>query len=113
MKDGGSVSLWDPPGIAIFKAVTVPHAAGLVCALLSIGLVSAALLGQDGVGRHDRLSAELERVRAINAELKAENRRLAVERRALRHDPGYIEAVIREDLGFVRPDEVVLELAEP
>ena len=79
-------------------------------AALVVALVGAAVFGTDGLGRHEQLKSELEHVRAANAALQAENRSLSVERRALRHDAVYIESVIRDDLGFVRPDEVVLQM---
>ena len=74
---------------------------------LAGALVVAALFGDDGVGRHERLRTELHRVQAMNETLRAQNRRLAIERRALRHDPDYIDALIRDHLGYVRSDEMI------
>jgi cell division protein FtsB len=75
--------------------------------LLVIAMLGASLFGADGVTRHERLRAELEQVNQLNGELAVENRRLAIEARALRHDPRYIEATIREELGWVRSDELI------
>ena len=82
-----------------------------VSAAVALGLVGAALMGPDGVGRHDQLEAELAEARKTNASLRAENDRLAAERWALRHDPVYIDSVIRDDLGYIRDDEVIVELS--
>ncbi len=85
-------------------------AAGLLSALMVVALLTAALLGPDGIVRHRQLESDLERVRALNEQLRGENRRLTAERDALRHDPTYIDAVIRDDLGYTRPDELVIQL---
>ncbi len=98
---------------AKFAHVTFTHVAAAVSVAAALGLLLAGLLGADGVGRHERLKAELERVQQINSALKVENARLAAERRALRHDPAYIDRVIWDDLGYIRDDQVVLELGSP
>jgi cell division protein FtsB len=56
--------------------------------------------------RHD-LSA----LRAHNQELAAENERLGREAEALRGDPAAIERVARDELGWVRGGEVVVDLS--
>jgi cell division protein FtsB len=80
----------------------------LASGLLSAAIVIAALAGQTGVAKHDKLYLELERVRSLNASLRTENRRLSVETQALRSNPEYMEAVIRDELGWVRKDEMLL-----
>lgn len=93
--------------------MTVTHVAAALSVAAALGLLLAGLLGADGVGRHERLKAELKRVQEINSALEVENARLAAERRALRHDPAYIDRVIWDDLGYIRDDQVVLELGSP
>jgi cell division protein FtsB len=56
--------------------------------------------------RHD-----LTALRAHNQELAAENDRLAREAEALRGDPAAIERVARDELGWVRAGEVVVDLS--
>jgi cell division protein FtsB len=80
----------------------------LLSGLLSIALVLAAVIGQHGFSKHDKLRAELEGVRALNESLRSENVRLRREAKALNSSPEYIEAVIRDELGFVKNDEIVL-----
>ncbi|MEO1337834.1 MAG: septum formation initiator family protein [Myxococcota bacterium] len=90
--------------------LSVPTKLALTTSIVLVGgLVGTALFGADGLVRHEQLKTELHRVRSLNDKLRAENRRLAVERRALRHDPVYIDAVIRDDLGYIRSDEVILK----
>jgi cell division protein FtsB len=44
---------------------------------------------------------------------RAESERLQVRIDRLRHDPGMLEKLAREDLGLVRPRDVVIELPDP
>jgi cell division protein FtsB len=75
--------------------------------VLVIGFVGAALFGDDGVARHERLREDLRQVQALNADLTQENKRLLLEARALKNDPDFLESVIRDELGWVRSDELV------
>src|SRR5690349_9942825 len=75
--------------------------------LLVITLLSSALFGADGVTRHEKLRAELESVNQLNQKLAADNRRLSIEAKALRNDPAFIEATIRDELGWVKSDELI------
>ncbi len=72
-----------------------------------IALVTSALFGATGVGRHERLREELAQVESLNASLSQENQRLTAEAKALRHNERFIESVIRDELGWVREDELV------
>jgi len=72
-------------------------------------LLAASLLGDRGVVQLIRmhqtkgvLVRDVERLSATNAAL-------ADEVRALRTDPGRIEAIAREELGLVKPGELVYE----
>lgn len=76
-----------------------------------VALVGAALFSENGVLRHERLDEELARVNLLNDDLAVENDRLRREVNALRHDPEYVETVIRDELGWVREDETVFLFA--
>jgi cell division protein FtsB len=82
-----------------------------VALALALGLAGYGLLGP-GSGKRAQLAAELERLQRENRELAAENRRLALEVEALQHRRDYQEKVIREELGLLRPDEVIIQLSE-
>ncbi len=47
------------------------------------------------------------------ADTVARSERLRVRIDRLRHDPGMLERLAREDLGMVRPDDVIIELPSP
>lgn len=74
---------------------------------LVVFFVGAAIVGDDGIARHEMLESELAKVNALNARLEAENVVLAQQAHALRTDRAYVESVIRDELGWVRADEVV------
>jgi cell division protein FtsB len=57
------------------------------------------------------LRRDLSALRTHNQELAAENERLAREAEALRADPSAIERVARDELGWVRSGEVVVDLS--
>ncbi len=78
-------------------------------ALLLLGLAAASVVGNRGLVRlyqmHQTKAAlikEIEQLAAINAALN-------VEVRALRTDPSRVEAIAREELGLVKPGEIVYE----
>ena len=80
----------------------------IVNGAIVFGLLCAALLGGDGISRHERLSEELRRIKSINNDFKEKNIRLREEANALRTDENYVESVIRDELGWVRSDEIVV-----
>jgi len=57
------------------------------------------------------LRRDLTTLHAHNQDLAAENQRLAREAEALRDDPAAIERVARDELGWVRAGEVVVDMA--
>lgn len=83
------------------------HWLALVCGTLVVSLVLSALFVDGGVARHERLHEELTRLEALNEELEQDNIQLRKEIEALKHDPRHVERVVREELGFVKPDEVI------
>jgi cell division protein FtsB len=59
------------------------------------------------------LRRDLTALRTHNQELSAENDRLAREAEALRAEPAAIERVARDELGWVRAGEMVVDLSPP
>jgi cell division protein FtsB len=87
-------------------------AVGVPLAVLAATLVAvpAMVLGPEGVPRHRRLRAQLEAQRQENTRLSRELSRLRAEHDAFLHDPRARERAVREELGWVRPDEVIVEV---
>ncbi|HEX3695918.1 MAG TPA: septum formation initiator family protein [Polyangia bacterium] len=68
---------------------------------------------RSGLARTLQLRRDLRGLREHNADLRAENEKLAREADALRSDLGAIERVARTDLGWVRPGEIIVDLSRP
>jgi cell division protein FtsB len=75
-------------------------------------LLGASALDPEGLRRYRRLEAEVRRATAENREMARENARRRREVRALQGDPAALERAAREELGFVRPGEVIFKLDE-
>jgi len=79
--------------------------------LLAFALLAIAALKSNrdlqAARAHERMLA------AKIAATRAESEHLQVRIDRLRHDPGMLERLAREDLGMVRPRDVVIELPEP
>jgi cell division protein FtsB len=78
--------------------------------LLVLGvLLAASLLGERGLIGLIQMSQTRAALARDVDRLAATNAALAKEVRALRTDPGRIEAIAREELGLVKPGELVYE----
>jgi cell division protein FtsB len=90
--------------------------AWLVRLALAGGLAYAASLlpfrvfGGGGVERARKLEADLASVREKVVTMRADNERLRRGAVALRDDLGAIERVVRDELGWVKPGEIVLQI---
>lgn len=83
---------------------------------LILGSVVAAvvlILGPEGLPRLETLRGELAYVKRSNGSLHREIEHLRWEIRALRTDPSEIERVARDELGMLRPDEMIFQFDEP
>ncbi len=74
---------------------------------LALGYVPFAALGPDGVARALRLEQDLTGLQEKNAALRQENKDLQRQVDALRKRPGAMERVARDELGLVRPEDIV------
>jgi cell division protein FtsB len=79
----------------------------LLLVFVTLVLVIDALVGEKGFletmrarRQHQELTTSIERLRAENAVLREETRRL-------REDPSAIESLARQELGLIRPGEVL------
>jgi len=79
-------------------------------------LLVFALLAIAALKSNRDLQAARSRERLLKEKIaatRAESERLQVRIDRLRHDPGMLEKLAREDLGLVRPRDVVIELPDP
>jgi cell division protein FtsB len=86
------------------------HASLLLWLVVALGLCAATALDPKGIRRFLKLRTEVAELRARNAQAHREHDRLSHQVHALRDNPDAIERAIRQELGFIRPGELVLEL---
>jgi cell division protein FtsL len=80
-----------------------------LAAILLLALVVASVVGNRGLVRVYQMHQTKAALEREIAQLTASNAALAEEVRGLRTDPGRIEAIAREELGLVKPGELVYE----
>ncbi len=85
----------------------------LIGALALMGIFAFSLFGKTGLINFYRVEKKSHKLELRLAELKAENQRLREQIEKLQTDPEYLEKVAREELGMVKPDELVFQLTEP
>jgi cell division protein FtsB len=91
-----------------------------IAALLAVALgwVPYHLYGSSGLARYMRLKSERDALHESNLKLHEQNQRLRGELEALSDDNGElsrtaVERAARDELGLVRPGEVVYQVSEP
>ena len=77
--------------------------------VMAVMIVPTLVLDEQGLPRYRELRSELGELRDSNEELVREIAGLKTQIEALRSDPGYIERIARDELGMVRPDELVFQ----
>ena len=82
----------------------------IVVASFSMGVLFHTLFVADGWSDRQKLRADLQAVQAENTEIAAEVKRLRSQIDALRRRPSVQERVIRDELGYVKPGDIILEL---
>jgi cell division protein FtsB len=83
---------------------------GYVIAVLV--LLGLSALDRDGLRKALHKEAEVERLARENAALEQRVARLRREVKALQGDPGALERAAREELGYVKPGEIIYKLEE-
>jgi cell division protein FtsB len=78
--------------------------------IIFVGYLIFQIFEQASSDTYVRLTADLNEVRAGNAELKKTNDLLKIRIESLRNDSRAIERKVRDELGMARPDEVVIML---
>ena len=77
----------------------------LLLGLMTALLVANAVLGERGFVQTIMIRRERQQLAESIADLRRENRRLAIQAERLRHDPAAIEVLARGELGLIRPGE--------
>lgn len=88
------------------------RAVHLLLVFVTLVLVVDALIGDKGLVESRRARRRYEEVAASLAALQRDNARLRDEMRRLNEDPATIESVAREELGLIRPGEIVFILKD-
>lgn len=88
---------------------TVVWGAVVVALILAAGSLSA----EGGFRRYARLKRDLQTLEERNAKLAAENAKLKLEAQRVKREPAALERAARENLGLVKPGEIVLNLETP
>jgi cell division protein FtsB len=78
----------------------------------TVVLLVDALVGEKGLMERMRARRHLQEQAAVVDALKSENARLRESARRLRDDPSAIEAVAREELGLIKPGEMLFILRD-
>jgi len=83
--------------------------------VIAAGLIVATnlLTGERGLPALLQSRRDAARLTGEISALHAENAALADRIRALTSDPAAIEAVARQTLGLIRPDEIVVRVSQP
>jgi cell division protein FtsB len=82
---------------------------GIGCFLL---LLLLAMVGERGFFEVYHFGRHLQHIESRIRELEKENERLWRQVTGLRSDPYQVEKLAREDLGLVRPDEIIFEIVD-
>lgn len=91
----------------------IPRIAVGVIGLLTVGMVLLALFDPHGTLAVRRQRAKLDQLNSQIETLSNDNVRLNKEIDLLKHDPATIERIAREELGLVKPGEVILKSPAP
>lgn len=83
-----------------------------VMMLLFVAFCWFAVFGNQGLYTFYSLRATQQNLIAENGALKARAEELRREEKLL-HDPRYLEIIIRQELGYIRPGEVVYQMEKP
>ena len=79
----------------------------LLLLFVTLVLVINALVGERGLMETLRARRQYHELKVAIDRLRGENDRLREQARRLRSDPGTIEALARQELGLIRPGEVL------
>ena len=76
---------------------------------ISIGYLPYRVYGPDGVARALRLERDLTQLEGDNRRLQQENHGMRQQIHSLKRDRAYVERVARDELGLVRPGDIIFQ----
>jgi cell division protein FtsB len=85
----------------------------IVLVVLDLGLLYALFLSARGVRAYRAQHAEVQRLAQERTRLALENQRLIKKIRHFKENPGARERLVKQELGWVREDEIIIEFATP
>ncbi len=88
-----------------------PRVLALYLAALAV-LITLSAVDPEGLRKAIRHEGEAERLERENTAIEQRVRRLRRDVKALSGDPAALERAAREDLGYVKPGEIVYQLDE-
>ena len=100
---------WWGQNLLIEKQHRIVIGGGIGCFLL---LSLLAMAGERGFFEVYQFNRHLQHVESRIQALEVENERMRLQVIGLRSDPYQIEKLAREDLGLVRPDEIIFEIVD-
>jgi cell division protein FtsB len=80
--------------------------------VVAIVCVPLGILDEQGLPRYRALKSERAEIERINERLRREVEQLQREVEALRSDPVAVERIARDELGMIRPDEILFQFPE-
>lgn len=89
------------------------RAVTIVLAVLLVLVQAELWLGRGGVPKVLELQAKLDRQRAENALARTRNAQLSAEVNDLKEGLEMVEEKARSELGMVKPDEILVQVATP
>ena len=97
--------------LAKLKALSPPQRLVLGALAASLAITAASLADPKGLRRMERLRADIDRQQQKNQQLRDENARLSrtVKELSPPVSPAALERAAREQLGFVRQDELLFK----
>lgn len=84
-----------------------------VATALAVALSLVSVADAKGFRRYLKLRDDVESLHERNTALAAQNESLRREIQALHEDPAALERAVREELGYVKPGEIVFHLESP
>jgi cell division protein FtsB len=102
----------------VWSSVWVRRLSIAALVAVALGWVPYHLYGSSGLARYMRLKHERDSLHEANLKMHEQNQRLRAELEALSDDDGQlsrtaVERAARDELGLVKPGEVVYQVGEP